>query len=202
MRTRLVLVPAVVAGLVLSMSGAQAAPKTIDGKKVKSLTITASGGAQSNDAWTVYDLVGSADEGAANQLPQQAHRIAPGDCAAPTCANLDFVYKPAKGVKGGLMFTASWTNPASDIDLYVVRYEKDGSRTDIGHCGGSSSATEKVYLAPADLTPGRKYALVLQFYRSLNETVTGKVEINVPSSIKNTVDAPVLGDPVNVNCTQ
>lgn len=202
MRTRLVLVPAVLAGLVLSLSGAEAATKTMDGKKVRSLTITANGGGQANDAWLAYDVVGTADEDLANDLPEQVRRVQPEDCTKPPlCANLDFVYKPAKGIKGGLMFTTTWTNPGSDIDIAVVQYEKDGSRTKVASCGGFGSPSEKIYLAPSDLKPGRKYALVIQFFRSLNETVTGKVEINVPSAVKSTVNLPGLGDP-GVNCTQ
>ncbi|HUR14605.1 MAG TPA: hypothetical protein VM097_08950 [Mycobacteriales bacterium] len=202
MRTRLVLLPVVVAGLLLSLSGAEAATKTMDGKRVKVLTITAQGGAQDNDGWTAYDVVAFADEDAANSLPEQLRRVEPADCTkAPLCANLDFVYKPARGVKGGLMFTTTWANPASDIDIAVVTYEKDGSRTEVATCGGAGSASEKVYLAPSELKPGRKYALVIQFFRSLNETVTGKVEINVPSAMKSTFNLPVLGDP-GLNCTQ
>lgn len=202
MRTRLVLVPAVLAGLVLSLSGAEAATKTLDGKKVTSLTITANGGAQDNDAWLAYDLVGIADEDVANALPGQVHRVQPGDCTKPPlCANLEFVYKPAKGIKGGLMFTTTWANPASDIDISVVQYEKDGSRTTVGSCGGFGSSSEKIYLAPSELKSGRKYALVIQFFRSLNETVTGKVQINVPSTMKSTFTLPGLGDP-GLNCTQ
>lgn len=202
MRTRLVLVPAVLAGLVLSLSGAEAATKTMDGKKVKSLTITANGGAQDNDGWLVYDAVALAEEGIEDELPEQLHRVQPEDCTKPPlCANLDFIYKPAKGIKGGLMFTTTWANPASDIDIAVVQYEKDGSRTKLASCGGFGSATEKLYLAPSELKPGRKYALVIQFFRSFNETVTGKVQINVPSTMKSTFTLPVLGDP-GLNCTQ
>ena len=202
MRARLVVLPVVVAGLVLSLSGAEAATKTLDGKKVKSLSMTANGGAQVNDGWLAYDVVAQGSEGAANQLPAPVKRVDPAECPAPTCASLDFIYKPAKGIKGGLLFTATWSSPASDIDLYAVQYEKDGSKTRIGSCGGSGSTAERVYLAPADLKPGRHYAMVIQFFRSLNETVKGTVQINVPSTIKQTLALPVLKDPINYNCSQ
>lgn len=200
MNPRILISAAVAAGLVLGVSGAEAASKTLDGKKVKKLSITANGGAQDNDGWTAYDVVATADEGTADQLPAPVKRVEAEACAAPTCASLEFVYQPAKGVKGGLLFTATWTNPASDIDLYVMAVDKKGARTRIGSCGGFGSASEKVYLAPGDLKAGRKYALVMQFFRSLNETATGTVQINVPSTIPNTVDVPGLGDP-GVNCT-
>lgn len=200
MKPRILLSAVVAAVLVVGVSGAEAAPKTLDGKKVKKLSVTASGGAQDNDAWTAYDVVATADEGTADQLPAQAQRVAPEECGPPTCASLEFVYQPAKGVKGGLMFTATWSNPASDIDLFVMQIDKKGARTRIGSCGGAGTASEKAYLAPNELKPGRRYALVMQFFRSLNETATGTVEINVPSTIGNAVNLPGLGDPA-VNCT-
>jgi hypothetical protein len=202
MRARLVVLPAVVAGLVLSLSGAEAATKTLDGKKVKSLSFSANGGAQDNDAWLAYDVVSEASQSAADSLPAPVKRVQPEDCKAPTCASLDFIYKPAKGIKGGLMFTAAWSSTASDIDLYVLQYERDGSKTEIGHCGQSGSTSEKVYIAPEDLKPGRHYAMVMQFFRSANETATGTVRINVPSTIPNTLSLPGIGDPLNLNCSQ
>lgn len=200
MKTRVLVCSAMAAGLFAGVSGAEAAPKTLDGTKTKKLTLTANGGAQDNDGWTAYDAVAIADEGVANQLPAPLKRVEAEQCTPPTCAVLEFVYRPAKGVKGGLMFTANWTNPASDIDLYVVQIDKKGGRTEVGSCGGFGSASEKVYLAPNELKAGRKYALVMLFFRSLNETATGTVEINVPSTIGNTVNLPGLGDPA-VNCT-
>jgi len=202
MRARLVVLPVVVAGLVLSLSGAEAATRTLDGKKVKSLSITANGGAQENDLWNAYDVVAVASQGTADSLPAPIKRVAPEECTPPTCAVLDFVYKPAKGIKGGLMFTATWSNPASDIDLYAAQYERDGSKTVLKQCAGAGSTTEKVYLAPSDLKPGRRYALILQFFRSANETATGKVQINVPSTIGNSLTLPGIGDDANLNCTQ
>jgi hypothetical protein len=199
MRTRILLASVLAGSLAVMATGADAATKTMDGKKVKKLSITANGGAQDNDAWTAYDAVAIADQGTADMLPEQAHRQGM-DCKAPVCARLPFIYKPAKGVKGGLMFTATWTNAASDIDLYAVEIAKDGSSSDIGHCAQFGTASEKVYLSPQDLKPGRKYALVIQFFRSLNETVTGTVEINAPSSIKSTASLPGVGDPLNLNC--
>jgi hypothetical protein len=199
MRTRLLLAPVLIGALAAMTVSADAATKTMDGKKVKKLSITAAGGAQSNDGWAVYDAVAIADQDLADQLPEQLRRNDV-DCKPPVCARLPFVYKPAKGVKGGLMFTATWSNPASDIDLYVVEVAKDGSATDVGHCAQFGTTSEKVYLPPSEIRSGRTYALVMIFFRSFNETATGTVEINVPSSIKNTVALPTFGDPLNLDC--
>jgi hypothetical protein len=199
MRTRLIVASVLAGSLAVMATGADAATKTMDGKKVKKLTITADGGAQSNDGWTAYDAVAIADQETADMLPEQVRRQGM-DCKPPTCARLPFIYKPAKGVKGGLMFTASWTNPLSDVDLYVGEVAKDGSTSDIGHCAQFGTTTEKVYLSPQDLRPGRKYVMVIQFFRSLNETVNGTVEINVPNSMKSTASLPNVGDPLNLNC--
>lgn len=199
MRTRLVIASLLAGSLALMTAGADAATKTMDGRKIKKLTITASGGVQDNDPWLVTDAIAQVDPGAASGLPAQLQRPGLG-CKMPACARIDFVYKPAKGIKGGLMMTAAWTNPASDIDLYAAEKQKDGTWTEVAHCASTGTASEKVYLAPADLRPGRTYALVAQFFRSLNETVTGTVEINVPSTIKSTASLPGVGDALGVNC--
>lgn len=188
MKIRLVTAAALAGGLALSVSGAQAATPTIDGKKVTSLTLTANGGVQSNDAEQAS--LATTD------------RLA---CAAPRCAKLTFTYAPAKGLKNGdLRFTATWTNPASDIDLYVGELDKKGNASDIGHCGGTGGTSEKVFLPKSSLKAGHRYVMVLDFYRSLNETATGKVEIGVPNTIKSTVpaslDGQVPGTVFPVNC--
>lgn len=177
MKLRLVVATVLAAGLALSVSGAQAAPPVLDGKNVKSLTKTLAGGAQQN-------LL--ADETA---------------CEEPNCLTLPFVYKPAKGVKGGLLFTANWTNPLSDLDLYVVEVDtKKKTETTIANCGGTASNKESIYLAPAELRPGKTYRMVVVMWVSLNETVTGKVQINVPNPIGTTVPAAV-DDAQSINCT-
>lgn len=185
MKIRLVTAAALAGGLVLSVSGAQAASPTIDGKKVKTLSLTANGGVQSNDK-----------DQASLDTPD---RLA---CVAPRCAKLAFTYAPAKGLANGdLMFTASWTNPASDIDLYVGELDKRGNASEIGRCGGVAGTTEKVFLPKSSLKPGRRYVLVVDFYRSVNETATGKVEIGVPSTLKSTVPAAADAAVFPVNCT-
>ena len=190
MNVRLLAVAAVVSGLVLSTAGAQAAPRTLDGRTVKTLTMTANGGLQSNDK----------DQAQLLDAPDRA------DCAPPRCSRLPFVYKPARGVRGDLMFTVTWTNRASDIDLYVGEVNRDGSTTTVDSCGGVGTTSEKVFVPAGSLRPGRTYVLVVDWFRSINETATAKVQIGVPSTIKTTVptryDGQAPGTLFKVNCTQ
>ena len=186
MKVRLVTAATIAGALALSMSGAQAAPKVLDGKTLKVLEFTGNGGAQDNDKDYAQAATGSVDRS---------------NCQAPRCGKLTFVYKPAKGVKGDLMFTLTWANPASDIDLYVAEIGKTGDATTIAQCGGTGTASEKVFLDSSTLKAGKTYALVADYYRSLNETVKGKVEIGVPSTVKATVPAAVDKAFLPVNCT-
>ena len=182
MKVRLALATALAGALLVSMSGAQAAPPVMDGKKVKVLTKKVVTGTTQN----MTDFVFGFD---------------PELCDDPKhCVTIPFVYAPAKGIKGGLMFTATWTQQVSDFDLYVVQVDKKGNGVDVGHCGGSTFTSEKVYLAPAELKKNTKYVMVINQFRSVADTVTGKVEINVPSTVKTTVPAAV-DDVAVVNCT-
>jgi hypothetical protein len=186
MKTRLVLVPTLVAGLALSLTHAQAAAtKTLDGKKVKSITWQAPTTPQANDA----DLV-SLDG------PDRV------ECEAPRCAKFPFVFAPAKGVTAsGLIFTATWTIPVEDVDLYVAAVGKDGSYSDIGHCGTFAGTTEKVFLPRSAFKPGKKYAVIVDFYRTASDTVTAKVEFPGTNTIKATMPAAV-DDVQPFNCGQ
>jgi hypothetical protein len=156
----------------------------MDGKKVKELVLKTNGGMQTHDEDNA-DVLGTSD------------RV---NCEAPRCAILTFVYKPAKGVKDGLMFSATWTNPASDIDLYIGEVGKRGDKTEVAHCGGAATTSERLYVAAADLQPGKTYALVADMYRSVNEDVTAKVAFG-PNSLKQTVPAEADGLVYPVNCT-
>ena len=184
MRTRLVLTAAAVGAVALVAPSALAAPTPVmDGKKVKELVLKANGGVQDHD-----------DDTASLET---ADRV---NCAAPRCAVLTFVYKPAKGVKDGLMFSATWTNPLSDIDLYVGEVGKRGDRSEVAHCGGAGNTSEKLFVAASDLKPGKTYALVADMYRSLNEEVTAKVAFGA-NTVKTTVPAAVDSAVYPVNCT-
>jgi hypothetical protein len=194
MRTRVVLASLLVGTLAVMSTGASAAPKTLDGKKVKKLTMVASGGLQDHDETNATEALDAPDRA---------------DCAAPRCAKLKFVWKPAKGVKNSnVMFSISWGTPLSDYDLYVAEVNKDGSTTTLGSnsCGGTGTTSEKVYVTKDQFKAGRTYALVVDFYRSFNDTVTATVEMGVPNSIKQTVppqyDGQFPGTLFKINCTQ
>lgn len=178
MELRLVTALALTGALFLSVSGAQAGPPVMDGKKVKVLNYTANGGLADNTKDILVDR----------------------ELCTTTCGKLAFVYKPAKGAKGGLMFTATWTNPLSDVDLFVAERAKNGALTILGSCQGTGGPSEKVYLAPNTLKSGKTYVMVMYFFRSINETFKGKVEMGVPSTIPTTVPEKV--DALNhTNCT-
>lgn len=186
MKIRLVTAAAVIGALVLSISGAQAAPPVMDGKKVKVLKLHADGGTQDHDSDLVTGQVSTPDYSL---------------CTPPKCAKLTFVYKPAKGAKGGLLFTATWGKPISDYDLYVYELDKRGNGTRSGTCGGGIGTSEKVYLAPSNLHAGKTYVLIVNFFRSIADAVDAKIEMGVPSTIATTVPATV--DSLEaINCTR
>jgi hypothetical protein len=188
MRNRLVLAVAALSAVAVTAPAALAGPATpvMDGKKVKKLTLTATTTAQSNDAILVTEIADGSD------------RMS---CDASKCAVLPFVYKPAKGVKGDVMFTINWTTPGSDFDLYAVAIDKHGERTELGTCGGSVGTSEKVFLPADSFKPGSTYALLAYFFRTPGEKLTGTVEMPGTNTIKTTV--PAAADEVAlVNCTQ
>lgn len=193
MRSRLLLASALVGALAVTTTGAHAATPTLDGKKVKKLTLTASGGLQDHDETNVTEALDAPDRA---------------DCTAPRCAKLKFVWKPAKGVKGNVMFTITWSNPLSDYDLYVAEVARDGSTSTLEGqvCGSIGSTGEKVYVTKDKFKPGKTYAMVVDFYRSVNDTVKGTVAMGVASTITHTVpdeyDGQFPGTLIKINCTQ
>ena len=175
MKTRLIAAAGLAGALALALPSAQAGTAVLDGKKVQKLTLEASPTAQSNDK----DL-------ASLSGPE---RVA---CTAPRCARLPFVYKPAKGVTGNLAFVASWSIPAEDYDLYVAELAKDGSASEIAHCGAAAGTSEKIELAPDAFKAGKTYALIIDFYRSSGtQKVTGTVSFPGSAGVKSTVPAAV-----------
>jgi hypothetical protein len=189
MIARLALAATVAAGLALSTAGADAASPVLDGKKTKVLTMTAVAGPQAHDA----DL-----PDADLEFPDRLN------CDKATCAALDFVYKPAKGVKPvGLAFEASWSTPAAvDIDLYVGAVDKYGDATEIegGHCGAGYGTHERVWLGKANFKPGKTYRVVAYFYRTANETVKTQVIFNGSNRIPATVPSEADGVVYPINC--
>lgn len=185
MKIRLLTAAAVTGVLTLATVGAHAATPVLDGKKVKVLTLTTVAAPQDHDA----DLVtGSLGTGPA--------RVS---CVAPRCARLPFRYQPAKGVTGNVAFLLTWTVPVADIDLYVAEIGKDGSSTQLAGCGASFGTSEKIYLPAASFKPGKTYALIADFYRTVNETVKASVTMPGSSAMKTTVPANV-DNLQKVNC--
>lgn len=186
MRKRLVLTAAAFSALVVAVPSALAAPAPVlDGKKTTKLTLTAPAGAQTHDETLVTGVATGED------------RM---QCAADRCAVLPFVYQPAKGVKGDVLFTLTWGTPGADFDLYAVAIEKDGSRTKLGSCGGSTGTSEKVFMTADNFKAGKTYALLADFYRTPGEKVTGTVQMPADSSIPATVPA-AADEFALVNCT-
>lgn len=182
MKLRLVTALAIVGALLLGVSAAEAKTPVLDGKKVKVLKVVGQGGLQDHDQ-DFFTLGG----------PERV------DCVPPRCLKMPFVYQPAKGIKGDLMLTATWSNPLSDMDLYLAEVGKRGVLTEIATCGGSAGTTEKVFVDRGLLHSGHSYQLIVDYYRSLNETVHAQVEINVPSTISNTLPTAV-DDQAHANC--
>ncbi len=182
MKVRLIAAAAVVVGLAAPMSGAQAATATLDGKKVKVLTLKAVGAPQAHDDSLVTGALGG---------PERV------ECVAPRCARLDFLYKPAKGVKGNVAFDVKWSNPTADIDLYVAEIGKSGP-TQLAACGATLGTTERIYLSAANFKAGKKYAVIADFYRTANEAVTATVTMPGVENTKKSVPAMVAG-PVEDN---
>jgi hypothetical protein len=181
MQIRLIGVGAVSAALVLTVASAQAAAPTLDGKKVKTLTLTTATGVQDHDADLVTDI-------AKDPLGGGRDRAV---CTAPRCSALTFVYKPAKGVKAAPVgFKLSWGTPGDDMDLYVAEVTR-GERSTIAHCGASGGTSETVVLPAGTLVPGHTYALVADHYRSVNEKVTASVSFPSAVTAKKTVPAAV-----------
>lgn len=187
MKPRILLSAAVAAGLVLGVSGAEAAPKTLDGKKTKTLSFTAVGVPQTNDVAAMQsDLDG-------------LERV---NCVMPVCAHMDFVYRPAKGVKPvGLAFESTWTAPVgADIDLYVAALDKRGDPMQMASCGASVGNRERIYLPASSFRVGKTYRVVAYFYRTVNETVTTKVTFNGKNEIPATAPAELEDNVAPVNC--
>lgn len=186
MKPRLVLATCLAGALAVSTGAAHAGPPTLDGKKTKTISFTAVGAPQANDLAALQsDLDG-------------AERV---NCTMPTCAHLDFVYKPAKGVKAvGLAFESSWAAPAGvDVDLYVAALDKHGDPSQIGQCGASLGNHERIYLAASNFKVGRKYRMIAYFYRTIGDTVTTKVTFNGANEIPTTVPAEI-DNAVYLNC--
>jgi hypothetical protein len=186
MRKRLVLSAAALSAIALSVPAALAGggAATLDGKSTKTLTLKATATAQDHDS----DFV----TGSAGLDPARV------DCTAPRCASLPFVYKPARGVKGDIAFSLSWTIPASDFDLYVAEIGKDGN-SEVAACGASAGTSEKVFLDASNFKAGKTYALIADFYRTPGEAITGTITMPGSNSVATTAPSTV-DDLQKINC--
>lgn len=184
MNVRLVLAAAVAGGLAASLSGAEAATPTLDGKKVKTLTASYTPSVQSHDADLVTSIAGG---------PERV------ECVAPRCARLTFRYAPAKGVKGDVFFKTTWSAAVEDMDLYVAEIDKKGFATEIAHCGASVGTQEQIVLPSTTFKPGKTYALITDFYRAGGQKVTSTVSFPGTGPVKATIpaDADTFA---NANC--
>jgi hypothetical protein len=180
MSFRFLAAAALAGGLLLSVSGAEAAPPVIDGKKVTSIPLKANGGLQSNDT----------------ESPLASTEAV--DCKPPRCTKVPFQYKPAKGVKGGLMFSIAWENPASDFDLYVAEVDSKGRNTEIASCSFMGTRSAKAYVAQSQLRTGRTYVAVIGHFRSINDVATGKVQLTQTNSVPTTI--PAKAEVLPFNC--
>lgn len=177
MRTRLLATALACGALALTHSAQAAGTPTLDGKKTKTLTATFSPGAQDHDAdFATGSLLGD-------------DRV---NCAAARCGTLPFTYKPAKGVKGDLSFTIKWGTPGDDFDLYVVEYAKDGSRSQVATCGASAGTSETVVVAGSDLKSGKKYGLLVDYYRAASDKVSATVSFPGTATVKSLPSDAVL----------
>ena len=183
MRLRLAAVGAA-SGLALSVSGAHAATPVLDGKKVTVLKAETTAATQDNETALKDDVAG-------------VERVS---CAMPKCSRLPFVFKPAKGVKGNVAFTVTWTLPVEDYDLYVAEIDKDGTASQIATCGATVGTSERVELPSDTFKPGKTYALITYNFRSTGQQkVTSTVSFPGSAGIKATV--PAAADSlVNANC--
>ena len=169
MRFRLAAAALVCGALALPHTASAAATPTLDGKKVKTLSTTFTPGSQDHDSEFVTGSLGGSD------------RV---NCAAARCGTLPFTYLPAKGVKGDLVFSISWGTPGDDFDLYVVEYAKDGSRSQVATCGAFAGTSEKVVVPGSDLRRGKKYALLVDYYRVTSDKVAATVSFPGTGSVK------------------
>jgi hypothetical protein len=177
MRIRPILAAMGAAVLVAALPAHAAAPKTLDGKKIKVLTfkdvVTAP---QDNDK----DIASSGDRTL---------------CAPPRCARFTFLYKPAKGVKlGAFSAKITWTLPVEDYDLYIVQ----DNAGDVGHCGAGAGTSETVYIA--DPVPGHKYTVVIDHYRAAPDTVNATVTFPAQNKVVTTVPSTVDGAFEPIDC--
>jgi hypothetical protein len=179
-RLRLTIATVAAAGVAVAAVPAHAGgTKTLDGKKTKVLTWTASTTPQDHDTDAAMELAGNTPDFAT--------------CGPPECARFSFIYKPAKGVrKGPFSARISWKLPGEDMDLYVV--EKGAI---VGQCGAGVGTSELVIVDTPDA--GQKYTIVAHEFRTAIDTVTAKAYF--PNTNKMPTTVPTAAESIQkINC--
>jgi hypothetical protein len=158
MRYRPLMALAAAATVIATMPAHAAGTKTLDGKKVRSLSFADTIAApQDNDK----DFVAVT----ASDRTQ---------CAEPRCSKFAFRFAPAKGVTSrSFSVKISWTFPVEDYDLYVTQ-AKGGT---VGSCAAGAGMSETVVVNGA--LPKHVYTVVVDHYRTLPDTV--KVSVTFPA---------------------
>lgn len=133
---------------------AVAGPPVLDGKAIKNLRIVA-----------------EAPPGAAavDPTPEQV-----ASCAAPACARITFVYKPAKGLKAQTLSVSErnfWA-VAGDEDLYLMQ-----GTTVVASCTGTASNARHLSVPTSLLKPGTTYAAVMYFSHEIGESTSMDVDL-------------------------
>lgn len=177
MRYRPMLALAATAAVVAALPVHAAGVKTLDGKKVKTLTFADKITAPQDNDDAVLDT---------------GDRTA---CAEPRCSKFSFRYLPAKGVKRGpFSVKISWTTPAEDYDLYVVQ---DNAGI-VGQCAAGAGTSEAVVISRP--VPKHVYTIVIDHYRALPDTVSVNVKFPTTQKIVNVAPAAVENNVEAVNC--
>jgi hypothetical protein len=187
MRYRPVLAVALTAAVMAALP-ANAATKTLDGKKTKVITFTAKSSPQDNDSNLATDF---------SDLVKSTPTSRPADmskCPKTRCLFYSFKYAPAKGVKRGpLSVKISWTIPGQDYDLYVFQ-----SGGDVGHCGASVGTSEVVVVDVA--RPGKVVNVIIDQFRAVPDTVTGKISFPAKDKVGSTAPSQPDNAGLPTNC--
>ena len=133
---------------------AQAGTPVVDGKRVTHLDWTAQSGVNTPSEQDIYYGVNSST------------------CRPPRCDRHPFVWQPAKGVTGNILFATKWTFPGEDYDLSLVNSRGAG----IVSCYGTGGTGEAIVVPASKLVPGQTYTVVTSFTTSVPDTMHNTLE--------------------------
>jgi hypothetical protein len=98
-------------------------------------------------------------------------------CGEADCARLDFVYKPARGVRRDLGLQLVWYYAeATRMDLFLV-----GAGKVVARCAGPVGNTRYLVVPGAQLKPGLKYTAVMYYDYSFGEK--GVLTATLPAKV-------------------